>query len=211
MPDRSADISSSAPQPAIHRLLNTLLWLGSALVLITVIYVRVRLIDIPLERDEGEYAYAGQLILQGIAPYTLAYNMKLPGGYPAYAAIMAIFGQTISGIHVGFLLIHLITVFLLIFIARRFVSPLAATITGSAYAVMALSPAVLGLAAHATHFINLFSLCGLLLLLKATETDTKKWYLSSGGMLGLALLMKQHAVFFIFLGFLYLLLPQRHY
>lgn len=37
----------------------------------------------PLERDEGEYAYAGQLMLQGIPPYQLAYNMKLPGTYAA--------------------------------------------------------------------------------------------------------------------------------
>jgi hypothetical protein len=43
--------------------------------------IRLRLRDVPLERDEGEYAYAGQLILQGIAPYQLAYNMKFPGTY----------------------------------------------------------------------------------------------------------------------------------
>jgi len=43
--------------------------------------VRIRLLGIPLERDEGEYAYAGQLFLQGIPPYKLAYSMKLPGTY----------------------------------------------------------------------------------------------------------------------------------
>jgi hypothetical protein len=59
-----------------------------------VVYVRVRLASIPLERDEGEYAYAGQLILDGIPPYVLAYNMKFPGTYYAYAALM-VFGQTL--------------------------------------------------------------------------------------------------------------------
>lgn len=34
--------------------------------------IRLRLLDMPLERDEGEYAYAGQLLLQGIPPYQLA-------------------------------------------------------------------------------------------------------------------------------------------
>jgi len=43
-----------------------------------VIAIRIRLLGIPLERDEGEYAYAGQLMLQGIPPYKLAYNMKFP-------------------------------------------------------------------------------------------------------------------------------------
>ena len=48
----------------------------------------------PLERDEGEYAYAGQLMLQLIPPYQLAYNMKLPGIYAAYAVVLKLFGQT---------------------------------------------------------------------------------------------------------------------
>ena len=47
--------------------------------LLFVAYVRPRLVDVPLERDEGEYAYTGQLILEGIPPYQLAYNMKFRG------------------------------------------------------------------------------------------------------------------------------------
>ena len=45
------------------------------LVILLVAGIRFRLLEMPLERDEGEYAYAGQLILQGIPPYELAYNM----------------------------------------------------------------------------------------------------------------------------------------
>ena len=37
----------------------------------------------PLERDEGEYAYIGQLILRGEIPYVAAHSMKLPGVYYA--------------------------------------------------------------------------------------------------------------------------------
>ena len=70
-------------------------WLVVLLVLLFVGFIRVRLLDLPLERDEGEYAYAGQLILQGIPPYELAYNMKLPGTYYACALGMAVFGQTL--------------------------------------------------------------------------------------------------------------------
>ena len=61
----------------------------------------------PLERDEGEYAYAGQLMLQGIPPYQLAYNMKFPGVYAAYALIMLSFGQTSVGIHFGLLVVNM--------------------------------------------------------------------------------------------------------
>ena len=35
----------------------------SLLVIGLVILIRVRLLAVPLERDEGEYAYAGQLML----------------------------------------------------------------------------------------------------------------------------------------------------
>ena len=70
-------------------------WALATIVFTLVVAIRIRLLGIPLERDEGEYAYAGQLILQGIPPYKLAYNMKFPGTYAAYALIMSIFGQTI--------------------------------------------------------------------------------------------------------------------
>jgi hypothetical protein len=62
--------------------------------------VRLRLLNFPLERDEGEYAHAGQLMRQGIPPCQLAYNMKFPGTYAACAVIMALFGQTPAGIHI---------------------------------------------------------------------------------------------------------------
>ena len=50
------------------------IWLGLAVVLGFNFFVRWRLLGMPLERDEGEYAYAGQLLLQGIPPYQLAWN-----------------------------------------------------------------------------------------------------------------------------------------
>ena len=69
-------------------------WLSIALVISFVVLIRIRLIDLPLERDEGEFAYVAQLMLQGVPPYVLAYNMKLPGTYGAYAVVLPLFGQT---------------------------------------------------------------------------------------------------------------------
>ncbi|MEI8358775.1 MAG: hypothetical protein WCH13_09845, partial [Deltaproteobacteria bacterium] len=31
--------------------------------------IRWHLLDVPLERDEGEYAYAGRLLLEGVPPF----------------------------------------------------------------------------------------------------------------------------------------------
>ncbi len=90
-------------------------WVLAVAVLGLVVTIRIRLLGIPLERDEGEYAYAGQLLLQGIPPYKLAYSMKFPGIYVAYAVVMAVFGQTITGIHLGLLLINIATIALSFF------------------------------------------------------------------------------------------------
>src|SRR5499427_8045549 len=81
-------------------------WVLLAVVIGLIVLIRIRLLAIPLERDEGEYAYAGQLMLQSIPPYQLAYNMKFPGIYAAYALIMAVFGQTPAGIHLGVMCVN---------------------------------------------------------------------------------------------------------
>src|SRR6478735_5365534 len=131
-----------------------------------VIAIRIRLLEVPLERDEGEYAYAGQLILQGIPPYKLAYKMKFPGTYAAYALIMSIFGQSIHAIHIGLLLINVATIALIFLVGRRLINTMAGVTAAASYAVLSVSPSVLGLAAHATNFVILPVLGGILLLLK---------------------------------------------
>lgn len=154
-------------------------------------YVRIRLLNIPLERDEGEFAYMGQLMLQGIPPYKIAFNMKMPGIYAAYALIMAVFGQSIAGIHVGFLLVNLASIVLLFLLTRKLFGLAAGACAAAAYSLLAVSPSVLGTSAHATHFVVLFALAGMLLILKAEETRNKWIYLLSGLMFGVSFLMKQ--------------------
>src|SRR5712671_405845 len=94
-------------------------WILVAMVILLVFCIRVRLRDMPLERDEGEYAYAGQLMLHGVAPYKEAYNMKLPGTYAAYAVLMAVFGRSPSGIHLGLALVNAASIFLVFLLGRR--------------------------------------------------------------------------------------------
>src|SRR5437773_11923386 len=127
--------------------------------------VRIRLLGIPLERDEGEYAYAGQLLLQGIPPYKLAYSMKFPGTAASYALLMSIFGDTTTGIHLGLIVINLVTVGLIFFLGRYLMGRLAGVAAAATYGVISLMPYVLGQAAHATHFVVLPAIAGALVLL----------------------------------------------
>lgn len=178
--------------------------LFATVVFVLVIAIRIRLLGIPLERDEGEYAYAGQLMLQGIPPYKLAYNMKFPGTYAAYAGIMSIFGQTISGIHLGLLLVNAATTALVFFLGRRLINSTAGIAAAVTYAILSVSPSVLGLAAHATHFLMLPVLGATLLLLKQRDLKPIVSLFASGLLFGIGLLMKQPALFFILFGAIYL-------
>jgi hypothetical protein len=178
-------------------------WIGIAIVIIFVAAIRIRLLQTPLERDEGEFAYMGQLILQGIPPYLLAYNMKLPGIYAAYALLMVIFGQTIAGIHIGLMVVNAIAIVLLFFLARRLFDNLAGVVAAASYALLSLSPSVLGTSAHATQFIVPLALGGTLLLLKSLDSAKYFTLFLSGLLYGLGFIMKQHAVFFVAFGMTY--------
>ena len=181
-------------------------WIFLAVIVLgLVIAIRIRLVGIPLERDEGEYAYAGQLMLQGIPPYKLAYNMKFPGTYAAYALIMALFGQTIVGIHLGLLLINAATILLIFLLGRRLINSIAGLAAAMAYAVLSVTTSVVGFAAHAEHFVMLPALGGMLLLLNESDSRNFARLFVSGLLFGTGLLMKQPAVFFILFGALYLL------
>ena len=179
------------------------------LVILLIAGIRWRLRDFPLERDEGEYAYAGQLILEGIPPYSLAYNMKLPGTYAAYALVMAVFGQTPAGIHLGLIVINTVSILLVFGITKRLFDPVAAVVAGASFGLFTIRPLVLGLAAHATHFVALFALLGIYILLKNLGTNRNAMFFASGFCFGLAFLMKQPGIFFAVFGGIYLWLSAR--
>jgi len=189
--------------PNFERAIHLCWWLLLAVVIALVVIIRIRFLAIPLERDEGEYAYAGQLMLQGIPPYRLAYNMKFPGVYAAYALIMWIFGQTGIGIHLGLLIVNIANIVIVFLIARRLIGLIAGIAAAASYTILSASPSVLGLAAHATHFVMLPTLLGALVLLKPVLT--KKMVFVSGILFGAGLLMKQPAISFICFGATYLL------
>lgn len=193
--------SSASPRPTLGASLYV-----AVLMLVVVFFglIRFRLLEMPLERDEGEYAYSGQLLLQGIPPYKLAYNMKLPGIYAAYAAMLAVFGETPAGIHAGLLLINAATTLLMCFLTARLFGRLAGIVAASSYALLSTSSSVMGFEAHATHFVALLALAGIQLLLMALQFRRPWLFLLSGILSGTAVLMKQHGIFFVLFCFLYL-------
>jgi hypothetical protein len=171
--------------------------LALAIVVIGIALIRLRLADAPIERDEGEYAYAGQLILDGVPPYALVYNMKFPGTYYAYSLVLALFGQSSWGVHAGLLIVNAASTILIYLIGRRLLGEFGGLVASIIFAVMTLDQGVLGAYAHATHFIVLPVLGGALLVLRAGEFGNRLTWLTSGLLFGLAGLMSQKGVFFV--------------
>jgi hypothetical protein len=180
-------------------------WVALSLVILFVIVIRVRLLDLPLERDEGEFAYVGQLMLEGIAPYKMAYVIKLPGTAAVYALSMALFGQTAAGIHLGLLLANVTAIVLVFLLAKRWFGAGIGLIAGATYALMSLSWGVYGSAAHATQFVMPAAVGGILLLLRSLESGRVLTLFWSGVLFGLAFILKQPGILFGAFGGLLLL------
>ena len=179
-------------------------WLVVLAVLLFVGCIRLRLLNLPLERDEGEYAYAGQLLLQGTPPYELAYNMKLPGTYAAYAVGMGIFGQTTAGIHLTLLVAGSLTITFVFLLGRHLGGSLAGAVASVSYGIMSVSPMVAGMAAHSTHFVVLFAVPATWLLLRGAGGGRGAVF-TSGLLFGMAFLMKQQGICFGMFGIVFLL------
>ena len=131
--------------------------------------------------------------------------MKLPGTYVAYAMSMAVFGKTSIGVHIGLALVNAATIWLMFLLGGKLLDTAAGVAAAVTYALMSLSPDVLGLAGHATHYVVLPAVGGILLLLRAVETRAVKFHFAAGILFGVAFVMKQHGVFFGIFGGVFLI------
>src|SRR5690349_9216061 len=90
---------ASGDTPAAPRRAPTLAAL--AVVLAVACLLRCGLADIPLDRDEGEYAYIGQRWLLGEVPYKGSFDQKPPGAFLCYALFQLLLGTSPAALHWG--------------------------------------------------------------------------------------------------------------
>ena len=185
-----------------------LAWLAVATIVTIAAAIRLRLLEVPLDRDEGEYAYFGQLLLGGIPPYAQAYNLKLPGIYAAYALILAVFGQTPSGIRAGLILVTAVTTVAVYVLGARLRGATAGVAAAGIFAGLSLNPRMLGIAAYAEHFALLPVVAGALMLRRAGRERSTILVLAAGLLFGLGLVVRQSAAPFVAGGLLYLLIAR---
>jgi hypothetical protein len=121
----------------------------------------------PLARDQGVFAYVGSLILKGAWPYRDVWELKPPGIYYTYAAILGCGGHSIFAVRAFDLLAAAATVLLLRASLDRFVSREAAWLGALLYAALYLRLGFWGMA-QAESYANLWAAAALLLWLQAS-------------------------------------------
>ena len=176
-----------------------------SLVAALVVYVRVRYADMALERDEGEYAYAGSQILRGGFPFKDFYNMKLPGVYYCYAILYALLGKTVASIRLAVLFLNLLSAALLVKIGQKWINNSAGWLAGAFYLFSALSDPAQGIISNCEHFVVFF-------LLLSLWSFSKEWYFLAGFSAALTVFMKQQGAIllcFAFIYFMYLLITKK--
>jgi hypothetical protein len=172
-------------------------WLVVALAVLGAALIRARLLDVPLDRDEGEYAYMGRLLLEGSPPYARAWNMKFPGIYVVYALILGVFGPTVAAVRVGVAIATSGAIVLVFLLGRTLAGARVGAVAAVALAVLTVGHVFLGHAGYAEHFLLLPVLGGVLLLVRAVERRSAAWLFAAGAVLGLGIAVKQHALFFV--------------
>lgn len=185
---------------------NRVHWLILAFIIAAAFAVRLQVMDIPFERDEGEYAYAAQLLLDGVPPFKEAYNMKFPGIYAVYAVILFIFGQTHWGVHLALSLVNAATIALVFLIGRRLVDTTAALAAAFMFAMLSFLPSVQGIMTNSEHFVLLFALSGTLVLMRASDNASLLKLFIAGALFGIGYTIKQHGMAFVLFGYFLLAL-----
>ena len=177
--------------------------------ILLIVSIRFHLADMPYERDEGEFAYAGQLINQGVPPYQEIYNMKFPGTYFMYAISYQLLGENIAAPRYVTLVLQLIAAGFIFLLARRIINPAAGWMAATVFMLFNLAPALFGELAKAEHFLVAFLVPSIYFLYRGSEKKSLVYLVISGAMASLACLMKQHAFLFILAGGIWLIYEHR--
>ncbi len=165
-------------------------------VLILVLYVRLRYSVIPLDRDEGGWAYAGSLILQGIPVYEGFFHFKLPGVFYIYAMIMSLAGPNPAAIKITLLAVNVLTAFFLFFALREKFGFTAACSGTCFFLLYTLSITTEGFTANTEQFSVFFLVLAFFVLRKYPEINRTRGLVFSGILACLSFMCKQPALLF---------------
>lgn len=177
------------PRPSVRQ---TLL-LVAGLILITAA-VRIPLLNVPFERDEGEYAYIAWRLGHNELPYRDWVDQKPPAVFWVYRAAMALPLEPVRAVHFAALLFAAASSCALFFLARRFVNRFWAFVAAALFALLSADPFAQGTAANTEIFMLLPLILSQIAFLKAADNPRNVLHmLVCGALTGIAIAFKQVA------------------
>ncbi len=189
-----ADLQQSAVAP-IEPIFWTprrffLAWLG-----IVSIFLLLRLptLMLPFERDEGEYAYIAQQVIDGGVPYRDAFDQKPPGVFVVYLVAFLLMGQSVLAVHVMMGLCTLASAILLFKLVQRLVSTGAGLAAAFVLVIVTAERSVLGTAANTEIFMILPMIGSLLCLVPKKGLPKPSRLVAAGALSACAFWTKQVA------------------
>ena len=185
---------------------NYKFWVCWLFIALLYILVRINIISIPLDRDEGLFGYIGQLILNHGLPYKDAIDHKPPVLFYIYAFALLFVPPTSAGIHIFLHLYNFLTMIVLYFLSKIYFRSSSAGIwTVLSYAILSAEPAIQGFTASAEMFLLLPITLSLLFAVLATRKNCFIYLILSGITGALACWTKQMAIFIVLFILLYLI------
>jgi len=165
-------------------------WGAQAGVLALALLLRAAGADVPLERDEGEYAYMAWRWLEGSVPYLESFDQKPPAIFAAYMLILATLGDSPAAIHWGAQLQLLGALLAIMQLGRMLFDRSVGLGAGLLCAIATTGPAMFATAANTEIFALLPLTLGMLLAARAADRDDLRAAALAGGCAGVALLFK---------------------
>src|SRR6266516_672340 len=140
------------------------MWCGTRTILLTasliliVAAIRAPLLPIPLERDEGEYAYIAWRLGHNELPYRNWVDQKPPAVFYVYRLSLSLPFEPVRAIHFVGLVFAAASTCALFFLGLRFMDRFWAWVGAGLFALLSADPLVQGTAANT----ELFMLCPLI-------------------------------------------------
>ncbi len=177
---------------------NKRIYVCLAWLVIVVVFVslRINLISIPLDRDEGNFGYTGQVILDGGIPYRDVYDHKPPVVFYLYAAALMLFPPTPTGIHIFLHLYNLMTLVVIFLAVKMYTGRLRSALWAAlVFGVFSSVPSIQGFTASSEMLMLLPVCLGLLFAVAAVRRHRLAYAFLSGLSAAVACWTKQTGIF----------------
>jgi hypothetical protein len=171
-------------------------YIGLFIVLALIFLSRKNFLNIPFERDEGSYAYAGKIILDGAIPFTDIGSQRLDGVFYAYAIIVAIFGYSLKALHIAFMVINMASAVMLYFLTRKLSNNLTGLAAAVFFALLSMIPSASGFTIQSEHLVAFLIIAACLALVCFFENTKLLFLILSGILFSFSFQIKQTSFFY---------------